>query len=41
MNAEYIAFGVLMAFVWLVGFVIGFAAVEILSVTRGIWRQDG
>lgn len=41
MNAETVDFGALMAFVWLVGFVIGLASVEILSVIRGMWRQDG
>lgn len=41
MNAEHIAFGALMAFVWLVGFVIGFSAVDILSGIRGMRRHDG
>lgn len=41
MNAEHIAFGVLMAFMWLAGFVIGCFAADILSGIRGMRRHDG
>ena len=41
MNAEQIAFGALMAFMWLAGFVIGLSAVDILSGIRGMRRHDG
>ena len=41
MNAEHIAFGVLMAFMWLAGFVIWCFAADILSGIRGMRRHDG